>query len=144
MSYLLDTNILSELVRQKPEKSVIEWVQAIPTEHLYISVLTLGELRHGAEKLSERKRKETLSLWLENDLRTWFQNRVLAISSDVADKWGHLLAKMKRPLPVVDSLLAATALHHDLKVVTRNEKDFSYPGLEIINPFKKARCASQF
>ena|SRR3990167_5063058 len=135
MSYLLDTNVISELVRKKPAKSVVEWIQTISRESLFISVLTIGELRYGIEKIAEQKKKEALKLWLDTDLKRWFQNRELAISIEIANKWGFLQHKMQRPIPVIDSLLAATAIHHDLKMVTRNEKDFQYPGLELINPW---------
>jgi hypothetical protein len=136
MSYLLDTNVLSETIRRKPNRSVISWLDQIPGEALFVSVLTLGEIRKGIELLGDRKRREKLRLWLEHDLHAWFEERILSIDFAVADRWGRLLAEAQRPLPAIDSLLAATALHHDLRLVTRNAGDFKYPGLVVINPWK--------
>jgi predicted nucleic acid-binding protein len=135
LSYLLDTNIVSETVRRKPDKHVIAWLDQIPGEALFLSVLTLGEIRKGIEALPERKRREKLRLWLEHELPAWFAGRVLPVDILVADRWGRLLAEVGRPVPTIDSLLAATALHHELRLVTRNSGDFDYPGLEVINPF---------
>jgi len=135
MSYLLDTNILSETVRRNPNKSVITWLDQLPGEVLYVSVLTLGEIRKGIETLADGKRREKLRLWLEHELPKWFASRVLPVDLAVADRWGRLLAEIARPVPTTDSLLAATALHHELRLVTRNSGDFEYPGLEVINPF---------
>jgi predicted nucleic acid-binding protein len=136
MSYLLDTNIVSETVRRNPNKAVIAWLDQIPGEAFYVSVLTLGEIRKGIEALVDRRRREKLRLWLEHDLPAWFEGRVLSIDLAVADRWGRLLAEVGRPVPTIDSLLAATAFHHELRLVTRNSGDFEYPGLEVINPFR--------
>jgi predicted nucleic acid-binding protein len=135
MSYLLDTNVISELVRPKPAKLVLDWFENIPSEALHISVLTLGEIRKGVEQMPDGVRREKLRLWLEHDLADWFGARVLPVDMPIADRWGRLLALVGRPVPNIDSLLAATALHHELRLVTRNEKDFDYPGLEVINPW---------
>lgn len=135
MSYLLDTNVVSETVRRRPHLSVIAWLEELPSEAVFISVLTLGEIRKGVEQLTDRKRRERLRLWLEQDLPAWFEGRVLAIDRAVADRWGRLLAEARRPLPSIDSLLAATALHHELRLVTRNAGDFRYPGLEVVDPW---------
>lgn len=136
MSYLLDTNIVSETVRRNPNKAVIAWLDRLPSDAIYVSVLTLGEIRRGIEALDDRKRREKLRLWLEHELPAWFEERVLPVDLAVADRWGRLLAEMGRPVPTTDSLLAATALHHELRLVTRNSGDFKYPGLEVINPFR--------
>ncbi len=135
MSYLLDTNIVSETIRRNPNKTLISWLDQIPGEALFVSVLTLGEIRKSVETLADRKRREKLRLWLEHELPTWFEDRVLPVDLAVADRWGRLLAEVGRPVPTIDSLLAATALHHELRLVTRNAKDFDYPGLDVINPF---------
>ena len=135
MSYLLDTNILSETLRLKPNAQVIHFLNNIPSEALFISVLTLGEIRKGVEKLETSKRKSNLIIWLEEDLSNWFGSQVLPITREVADRWGYLSAHVSRLLPAIDGLLAATALAHNLKMVTRNTKDFDIPGLEIVNPF---------
>lgn len=135
MSYLLDTNVISELVRPKPAKVVLDWFENIPSEALHISVLTLGEIRKGVEQMPDGMRQEKLRLWLEHDLVDWFGARVLPVDMPIADRWGRLLALVGRPVPSIDSLLAATALHHELRVVTRNQKDFDYPGLQVVNPW---------
>ncbi|MDQ8040068.1 MAG: type II toxin-antitoxin system VapC family toxin [Cellulomonas sp.] len=135
MSYLLDTNIISELVRSKPEKKVIEWFDHIPNDVLNISVLTLGEIRKGVEKLLDSHRKEKLRLWLEVELPAWFEGRILDINQFIADRWGRLQYTMKKPLPAIDSLIAATALYHDLRLVTRNKTDFKFPSLQVVCPW---------
>ena len=138
MSYLIDTHVISELARPKPDAAVLDWFGNTPDEALFLSVLTLGEIRKGVEKLLEPQRREKLRLWLEHDLRDWFGSRILPIGPGVADHWGRLLAQTSRTVPAIDSLLAATALHHDLRLVTRNTKDFDYAGLEVVNPWETA------
>lgn len=135
MSYLLDTNVLSELVKPKPNSSVLRWFDFTPDEGLYVSVLTLGEIRKGVEKIADIKRKEMLRVWLESKIPEWFEDRILTIDRCVADRWGRLLQEMHRPIPVIDSLLTATALYYDLRLVTRNIQDFNYPSLEVVNPW---------
>ena len=138
MSYLIDTIVISELARAKPDAAVLDWFANAPDEALFLSALTLGEIRKGVEKLTspdDTTRRERLRLWLEHDLRDWFGPRILPIGPDVADHWGRLIAQVGRPVPAIDSLLAATALHHDLRLVTRNTRDFDYAGLEVINPW---------
>ncbi len=137
MSYLLDTNVVSETIRKQQNKLVVRWLENIPVEALYVSVLTLGEIRKGVERLADRGKREKLRLWLEHDLPLWFEGRVLPVNLAVADRWGRLLAEVGRPVPSIDSLLAATALHHELRLVTRNARDFDYPGLEVIDPWQK-------
>ncbi|GAO36777.1 recombinase [Sulfuricella sp. T08] len=136
MSYLIDTSVVTELGRTKPDPRVVEWFNAIPDSALYLSTLTLGELRKRVEKLPDASRREKLRLWLENDLPAWFGDHLLSVDATVADRWGRLLAETAHPLPAVDSLLAATALYHDLRIVTRNGKDFEIPGLVVVNPWK--------
>ncbi|MEK6699601.1 MAG: type II toxin-antitoxin system VapC family toxin [Nitrospirota bacterium] len=135
MSYLLDTNVVSETIRRNPNKAVISWLEQVPGEALFISVLTLGEIRKGIEALSEKKRRDKLQLWIDHELPRWFDERVLSVDLAVADRWGRLLAEVGRSVPTIDSLLAATALHHDLRLVTHNVRDFDYPGLAVINPW---------
>ena len=135
MSYLLDTNVISELTRRKPNPQVETWFKSIPNSALYLSVLSWGEIRKGVELLPDNKRREQLRLWLENELPNWFEDRLLTVDAAVCDRWGRLLAKAERPLPAIDSLLAATALHHELRIVTRNISDFEIDGVETINPW---------
>ncbi len=136
MSYLIDTNVLSELRRRKPDPGVVAWFEERPATTLYISVLTLGEIRKGIEALGNSNRKLKLLDWLETGLPAFFSGRILPIDTEVADRWGRLLAAAGRPLPAIDSLLAATALAHGLALVTRNVNDFPHPDLQIINPWE--------
>lgn len=135
MSYLLDTNVVSETIRRKPDEAVISWLDQIPGEAIFVSVLTLGEIRKGIEALPDGKRRDKLRLWVDHELPQWFEERVLPVDLAVADRWGRLLAEIGRSVPTIDSLLAATALHHDLRMVTHNVGDFDYPGLQVINPW---------
>ncbi|MCC8400023.1 MAG: type II toxin-antitoxin system VapC family toxin [Rickettsia endosymbiont of Platyusa sonomae] len=135
MSYLIDTNVISELIKVKQNTRVVEWFNAVQNRDLYLSVLTIGEIRKGIGKITDIKRREKVCIWLDQELTSWFADRILPIDQQVANKWGVIQAQSGRTLPAVDSLIAATALHFDLILVTRNVKDFSYLGLEIINPF---------
>lgn len=136
MSYLLDTNIISETIKTKPNTKLIGWLEQVPNEDLFISVLTIGEIRKGIELLPDLKKKGELIIWLEKDLRNWFDEKILIIDSQVADKWGFLLASSSKSLSAIDALIAATALTHNLRLATRNTKDFSgISDLELINPF---------
>ena len=135
MSYLIDTSIVYELARTQPDPRVVKWFKAIPDSALYLSALTVGELRKMVEKRPDAARREKLRLWLENDLPSWFGDHLLPVNAAVADRWGRLLAESNLPLSSVNSLLAATALHHDLRIATRNDKDFEMPGLVVVNPW---------
>ena len=126
MSYLIDTNVISELVRPTPEPQVVSWFDSVTGDALFLSVLTLGELRKGIDRLVAGKRREKLRIWLEHELPDWFGARLLAVDAGVADRWGRIQAQAGRPLPAIDSLLAATALQHGLRLVTRNMADFEF------------------
>ena len=134
MSYLIDTNVLSELRRKQPDPAVVAWMQARPRTSLYLSVLTLGEIRKGVERVDDTRRKQLLLDWLEVELPNYFVGRLLPVDTHTADRWGRLMASAGRPLPAIDSLLAATALQHDLTLVTRNTKDFEGLGVQLVNP----------
>jgi toxin FitB len=136
VSYLLDTNVVSELARPKPERLVQNWFAGVADEALFLSVLTLGELRKGVESLPHGVKRERLRHWLEIDLPAWFGGRLLTVDTSVADRWGRLLAGTRRTPAAIDSLLAATALQHDLRLVTRNVADFNFAGLEVVNPWQ--------
>jgi predicted nucleic acid-binding protein len=137
--FLLDTNIVSELRTKNPEPRVVEWMEAADEGLLYLSVLTLGEIRKGAALLLQDKRRTQLETWLEVDLQARFAGRILPINSAIADRWGWIAAEAKRKgmtLPVIDGLLAATALHHNLTIVSRNVKDFVNAHVPVLNPWK--------
>ena len=135
MSYLLDTNVLSELRRKTPDARAVEWFSRRPASTLFLSVLTLGELRKGIEGVPDAERRMALTDWLETDLSVFFAGRILSVDSQLADRWGRLVAAAGRPLPAIDSLLGATAAHHGLSMVTRNTRDFTDMGLDVINPW---------
>jgi toxin FitB len=134
--YLIDTNVISELRRREPEPRVVQWFEQHPSHQLFLSVLTLGEIRRGVERLAESERQQTLRRWLEQDLPAFFSGRVLPIDEAIAHRWGRLLAEMGRPLPAIDSLLAATALEHNLVLITRNLKDVVDLPLTVVNPWQ--------
>ena len=137
MKYLLDTNILSETLRVQPHTGVKKWREEVPSETLFITALSLGEIRRSVEKVENCKRKNDLITWLEHELPRWFGVNVLPVTLEVAERWGYITSTVvQRPLMTIDTLLAATALAHNLKVVTRNVKNFVIPGLEVINPFE--------
>lgn len=135
MSYLVDTNVLSELRRREPDAKVLQWFADRPASTLYLSVLTVGELRKGIEALPDSPRKLVFLDWLDVELPMFFAGRILPVDIKVADRWGRLVAQAGRPLPAVDSLLAATAMTHELTLITRNLKDFQHPGLTVVDPW---------
>lgn len=137
--YLLDTNCVSELVRVRPDPGVIAWMDAAEEELLYLSVLTFGEIRKGLAGLPQSKRRTHLEMWMELELRARFAGRILPIDFPVADRWGALAAAAKKEgkaLSTVDGLLAATALEHNLTVVSRNDSDFVPTQVRVLNPWK--------
>jgi predicted nucleic acid-binding protein len=135
LSYLVDTNVLSELRKRKADAKVVAWMQARPRQSLYLSVLTLGEIRKGIEGVADPAFRQTLTDWLEVELPNYFVGRLLLIDAFIADRWGRVQASAGRTLPVIDGLLAATALQHNLTLVTRNIKDFEGLGVQLVNPW---------
>ena len=137
--FLLDTNCISELVRAKPEPRVLEWMEAVDETLLYLSVLTLGEIRKGLAGLAQSKRRTLLENWLEVELQPRFSGRIMSIDTAIADRWGLLTAEAKRngkPLSIIDGLLAATALQHNLTVVSRNTSDFANTHVPVLDPWE--------
>jgi predicted nucleic acid-binding protein len=139
-AYLLDTNCISELVRAEPDPSVMTWLEAADEALLYLSVLTMGEIRKGIAGLSQGKRRTRLEAWLEIELRARFAGRILPVDAAVADRWGLFAAAAKsegKPLSTIDGLLAATALQHNLTIVSRNVSDFANLRVQVLNPWQK-------
>ncbi len=139
MDYLLDTCVLSEFTRPKPEKKVIDWLDSLDEEKLFISVITVGEIQHGIERLPTSHRKSELQTWMNDHLITRFGERILPLESQTLLVWGTITARLEssgHPLAVMDGLIAATAMRHNLIIVTRNTADFMAGGLQIINPWE--------
>jgi toxin FitB len=137
VSFLLDTNVVSEIARPRPERAVLAWFEAAADSQLHLSVLSLGEIRKGVDRLPAGARRTRLTTWLEGELPAWFGARLLPIDAAVADRWGRLLAATERSPPAIDSLLAATALVHGLTLVTRNVADFEIKDLEVLDPWRR-------
>ncbi len=135
MKYLLDTNVLSELFKKHPEPKVSSWLKDADQGSLYLSVLTVGEIRKGIEKMEHGSRKTKLIQFLEKDVPIQFEERILPVDIKVAEAWGLLEAQANRPLPTVDAFIAATAITHNLTLVTRNTHDFSFSRLKLFNPW---------
>ena len=138
--FLLDTNIPSELTRIQPEPKVADWLETQEDETLFLSVVTLGEIKKGFVILPESKRRTHLEQWLENDLLPWFEGRILPVTQAIAERWGILDGERQLegdPLNTADGMIAATALEHDMTLVTRNTKDFTGLGLSLFNPWER-------
>jgi predicted nucleic acid-binding protein len=138
MKFLFDTCVVSELVRKTPDRKVVKWVGLCEEEFAFISVLTIGEIQKGITKLSDGARRNQIQAWLDNELRQRFSERILPVSSEVATTWGMLCGDSERAgivLPSIDSLIAATAITHNLTVVTRNVSDIDRCGARTLNPW---------
>jgi toxin FitB len=137
--FLLDTNVISEVVKPRPDPGVLEWMESADESLLYLSVLTLGELRKGISLLPDGRRRVSLEAWLGRDLAVRFSGRILSVDIAVADRWGRISgteAARKSPLPVIDGLLAATALQHHLTLVSRDTRNAAVSGVEIFDPWE--------
>ncbi len=138
--YLVDTNVPSELTRDSPDGRVAGFLEAAGSENVSLSVLTVGEICKGIEGLPSGPKRTDLQRWLDRDVRSWFSGRILPVTESIAERWGRLAAVRKRTgatLSVIDGLIAATALEHELIVVTRNVRDFSGLGLNLLNPWDR-------
>jgi toxin FitB len=137
--YLLDTNCISEAVRLRPDPRVMSWLETADEGLLYLSVLTLGEIRKGLAALPQGRRRTSLESWLSVELQARFSTRILAIDGAIADRWGTLaaIAKSKgKGLSIIDGLLAATAIQHNLTIVSRNSADFAHAQVSVLDPWK--------
>ena len=138
MSWLLDTCVVSELVRPRPKASVVSWVLERDEDELFLSVITIGELEKGIARLPDSPKRVALRQWVRRSLADRFRDRLLAVDAGVAARWGALVGASEvrsQPLPVIDSLIAATGLQHDLTVVTRNTDDLERCGAHCFNPW---------
>ena len=136
--YLVDTNVISELAKTSPQPVVRQWAQEADPDSLFISVITVGELRRGIVLHPDPVRRARLDKWKREVLTNWFADRILDITGDIAERWGELSALSQQtghPLPVLDLLLAATAAEHRLTVVTRNVAHFQGIGVDVLSPW---------
>lgn len=137
--FLLDTNVISELIKPRPNQNVTHWIETADEPLLHLSVLTLGEIRRGIASLPDAVRRIKLETWLDSELVLRFADRILPIDLAIADRWGRLTgtaSARKSPLPVIDGLLAATAVHHNLTLVTRDTKRLSGTNVPFFNPWE--------
>jgi len=137
LKYLLDTCLISELIKPTPNKKVIKWLNDIPSTALFLSAITIGEIRKGLTKLPSSKKKETLTAWLNTLLRD-YKERIFSIDLIVAENWGIIQGNAEKagmPMSSIDSLIAATAHTHNLTLITRNEDDFVPSQISILNPW---------
>ena len=140
MTFLLDTCVISELVANRPNPAVVRWVDSVDEDRLFLSAITIGEIKRGIEKLDDSRRKRILQEWLEADLLIRFRDKIIPLDTEVMLVWGQLVAaleKQGRRMPAIDSLIAATCLQRRLDLVTRNEGDFAYSGVIVVNPWKQ-------
>lgn len=140
MNYLLDTCVISETRAKKPNSAVMKWLSRQDPGTLYISAISIGEIKNGICLLGDTRKARELSEWL-GELETSFGSRVLSVNVTVAECWGRILAESSRagaPRPAVDALIAATARVDNLVLVTRNERDTLGTGVELLNPFAES------
>lgn len=141
MKYLLDTNVISELVAKRPNERVVQWLDAREPDSLYLSVITIGGLSKGIEKLPETARKNDLRDWIAEALLSRFQGRVLLLDAAAMLTWGDLMARLERQgrqMAAMDSLIAALVLTHACALVTRNVSDFAHTGVVVVNPWDES------
>jgi toxin FitB len=144
LNFLLDTCVVSELAAKRPNPDVVRWIDSVDPDRIYLSVVTIGEIQKGIEKLRDPKRKEALESWLHDDLLVRLRDRLVVLDLGTFLQWGRLIGRLETqgtPMPAVDSLIAATALHGHFVLVTRNESDFLRSGVELLNPWQSGSGA---
>ena len=138
MNFLLDTNVLSEVTKPRPDERVLQWLHGVDEDRTFISIVSIAEIRRGVALMDSGRKRDVLADWLAHDLPRRFDSRVIGVEGPVALAWGDLMALAKRNgrgLASMDGLIAATAIAHDLIMVTRNTKDFAGFGLKLIDPW---------
>lgn len=140
MKYLLDTCVISELIKPEPNSHVINWLNAQNEEDIYLSVLTIGEIQKGIAKLPESKKKQNLQNWLDNDLQQRFESRIIDINNEISLCWGKIQGEAEQKgnkMSVIDSLIASTGIVFDCTVVTRNVSDIEASDCKLYNPWEQ-------
>jgi predicted nucleic acid-binding protein len=138
LNFLLDTNVVSEWARPRPNAGIIAWLAEADEDRLFVSVVTLAELRYGIERMASGKRRWRLEEWLRDELPLRFEGRVLSVETAIADVWGRVVAEREatgRRIEAMDALIAATVEVHDLTLVTRNTSDFEATVRSMVNPW---------
>lgn len=139
MSFLLDTNVISELIKPSPDETVVGWLDETDEDRLFLSAVTLAEVFRGIERLPHGRRRRSLDEWLRDDMLVRFEGRLLPIDLAVAEAWGQVTAQCEvagRPIGILDAFIAATARVHGLQLATRNVKDFEATEVPTVNPWK--------
>lgn len=139
MNYLLDTCVISEALTRQPNPKVLEFVDNLDPEEVYLSAITIGELFKGIARLPASRRKNNLQTWFEDELLVRYEGKILALDAQALMTWGRLMARLEADgsvMPLMDSLIAAIVLTHDMTLVTRNVSDFENSGAQIVNPWK--------
>jgi predicted nucleic acid-binding protein len=138
VNFLLDTNVVSEWVKPRPNSGVVTWLAEVDEDRVFISVVTLAELRHGIERMAAGTRRARLDAWLTDELTARFEARILSVDAAIANMWGRIVARGQasgRPVGPMDAFIAATAEQQNLTLVTRNVSDFEALGIHLINPW---------
>jgi predicted nucleic acid-binding protein len=137
--FLLDTNVISEWTKAQPDRGVVDWLEQADEDRLFISAVTIAEIRYGIARLPAGKWRNQLAAWLTDDLSMRFEDRVLPVDATVGDRWGRVMARGRaagRPVSIMDAFIAATAECHDMNLVTRNAADFELLGLRVLSPWR--------
>jgi predicted nucleic acid-binding protein len=141
MKFLVDTNVVSEWVKLRPDSGVVDWMTEVDEDRVFISVISMAELRRGIERMPDGNRRSRLDEWLREELPQRFERRVLLVDHAVAEAWGRIVARCEmagRPISTMDGFIAATAEVHDMALVTRNVSDFEFSVREVVNPWTKS------
>jgi len=137
VKYLLDTNVISEIQKSKCNENVRSFIETLNWEDMYLSVVTIGELCYGIEKLPSGKKKHDLSIWLYSKVPEWFNRRIVEADTEVMLEWAKIRARTEKTLPVADTIIAASSIVHHMFLVTRNVKDFDeIDGINLFNPWE--------